>query len=36
MRIEYHLSDKGRDLERAVRALNDWADHWLAADPSKT
>ncbi|WP_019819095.1 winged helix-turn-helix transcriptional regulator [Saccharomonospora saliphila] len=28
--IEYHLTTKGRDLERAVRALNEWADHWLA------
>lgn len=30
VRIEYELTDKGRDLEGAIGALTDWADRWLA------
>ena len=28
VRIEYRLTDKGRDLERVVAAISDWADRW--------
>jgi DNA-binding HxlR family transcriptional regulator len=30
VRIEYELTDKGRDLEGAIAALTDWADRWLS------
>jgi DNA-binding HxlR family transcriptional regulator len=29
VRVEYLLTDKGRDLERVLAAIGDWADHWL-------
>jgi len=29
VRVEYALTDKGRALEPAVRALQDWARRWL-------
>ena len=29
VRVEYALTDKGRALEPAVRALQEWAQHWL-------
>jgi len=28
VRVEYELTEAGRDLERAVRALSDWAEKW--------
>ena len=31
VRIEYGLTEKGRDLERAVSEVQRWADSWLAA-----
>lgn len=31
VRVEYHLTEKGRDLERAVAALSQWADRWMPA-----
>lgn len=31
VRIEYHLTDKGRALETAVAALAEWAEQWLPA-----
>ena len=31
VRIEYHLTDKGRALARVVDAMTEWADEWLAA-----
>ena len=31
VRIEYELTDKGRDLERVVAEVQRWADRWLAA-----
>ena len=31
VRIEYTLTDKGRDLQQAIQALGDWADRWSAA-----
>lgn len=30
VRIEYALTEKGRDLQRAMQALDDWADRWAA------
>ncbi len=32
VRIEYRLTDKGRDLEKAVASLSDWADRWITED----
>ena len=29
VRVEYHLTDKGRDLDRIIAAIGDWADAWL-------
>jgi DNA-binding HxlR family transcriptional regulator len=28
VRIEYELTDKGRDLEQVVQALADWTERW--------
>jgi DNA-binding HxlR family transcriptional regulator len=28
VRVEYELTDAGRDLEKAVRTLSDWASKW--------
>ncbi len=30
VRIEYALTRKGRDLERVIAELQQWADQWLA------
>jgi DNA-binding HxlR family transcriptional regulator len=30
VRVEYHLTEKGRALEGVVNALDDWADQWVA------
>jgi DNA-binding HxlR family transcriptional regulator len=32
VRVEYELTDKGRALESAVRAIESWAEHWVTAD----
>jgi DNA-binding HxlR family transcriptional regulator len=29
VRIEYRLTEKGRELDRAVRVLEAWADEWV-------
>ena len=29
VRVEYELTEAGRDLEPAVRILSDWAEKWL-------
>ena len=34
VRIEYHLTDMGRDLERTVREISIWAERWLPVPPS--
>jgi DNA-binding HxlR family transcriptional regulator len=31
VRVEYHLTDKGRALVSVVEALSDWADHWIGS-----
>lgn len=32
VRIEYHLTEKGRALARVVDAMTEWADDWMGAD----
>lgn len=34
VRIEYHLTPKGEALEEVVRAMSQWADHWVKATAS--
>ena len=29
VRVEYELTEAGRDLERAVRVLSEWASKWM-------
>ena len=29
IRVEYHLTDAGRELAAAVKALSQWADRWM-------
>ena len=35
VRIEYHLTDKGRDLSAVVEAASAWADTWLTRQPAE-
>ena len=32
VRVRYELTDKGRDLERTITALSEWADRWDAEE----
>lgn len=32
VRIEYQLTDKGRDLSSVAEAVGEWAERWLAPD----
>ena len=32
VRVEYSLSKKGRELARAIDAITEWADKWVALD----
>lgn len=32
VRVEYALTDKGRDLETVIGAVSGWAERWEAAD----
>lgn len=32
VRVEYHLTERGRALDRVVAALQEWADDWVAAE----
>ncbi len=32
VRVEYHLTPKGRELEPAVRALKAWAERWVSPE----
>jgi DNA-binding HxlR family transcriptional regulator len=34
VRIEYHLTDKGRALAKVVDAMTEWADDWLTGSPA--
>lgn len=29
IRVEYHLTDAGRELAGVVKALSQWADRWI-------
>ena len=31
IRVEYALTDKGRDLENAIMAIAHWAERWVSA-----
>jgi DNA-binding HxlR family transcriptional regulator len=33
VRIEYHLSAKGHDLDSVMDAITDWADKWVSITP---
>lgn len=33
VRIEYHLTPKGADLDQVMSAIAAWAHRWLAAEP---
>ena len=32
VRVEYALTDKGRDLKAAVLAIGEWAEKWLPVE----
>ena len=34
VRVEYALTEMGRDLQAAVEAIGAWAERWLVADPA--
>lgn len=34
VRIEYRLTEKGRDLSGVVEAISEWGETWLTADPA--
>ena len=34
VRVEYTLTDKGRDLESVISAVSGWAERWEAAEAS--
>jgi DNA-binding HxlR family transcriptional regulator len=34
VRIEYHLTEKGRALESVIEAVSAWAEEWLAGTDS--
>jgi DNA-binding HxlR family transcriptional regulator len=36
VRIEYHLTEKGRDLAGAVIAIADWAERWITDEEAET
>ena len=36
VRVEYALSEKGRDLEAAIMAIGAWAERWVPATPEGT
>jgi DNA-binding HxlR family transcriptional regulator len=33
VRIEYRLTEKGRELHDAIYALSRWADRWIPVEP---
>jgi DNA-binding HxlR family transcriptional regulator len=35
VRVEYHLTQKGRALEEILKALDAWADQWIGACPAE-
>jgi DNA-binding HxlR family transcriptional regulator len=32
VRIEYHLTDKGRDLDAVMQAITEWSGRWLVTE----
>ena len=34
VRVEYHLTEKGRALGSVMEAVSAWAEEWLAQEPS--
>jgi DNA-binding HxlR family transcriptional regulator len=36
VRVEYELTEQGRDLGQSVRAISIWAEKWIAADDAHT
>ena len=34
VRIEYRLTEKGRDLSGVVEAISEWGETWLTSDPA--
>ena len=30
VRVEYHLTEKGRDLRPVVQAIHEWAEKWIS------
>lgn len=34
VRVEYQITDKGRDLKKVVDALTSWGKKWMADDPA--
>ena len=34
VRIEYHLTEKGRDLSGVAEAVTGWAERWVSTCPS--
>ncbi|MDA3642733.1 helix-turn-helix transcriptional regulator [Saccharopolyspora indica] len=34
VKVQYDLTDKGRDLERTITALSEWADRWDGTAPA--
>jgi DNA-binding HxlR family transcriptional regulator len=36
VRVEYHLTEKGRALESAIEAVSGWAEEWLTGTLSDT
>ncbi|ALG11999.1 winged helix-turn-helix transcriptional regulator [Kibdelosporangium phytohabitans] len=35
VRVEYALTDKGRDLEATITVLSEWADRWYPDGPDR-
>jgi DNA-binding HxlR family transcriptional regulator len=35
VRVEYALTKKGRELARAIDAITEWADKWVALEPTE-
>jgi DNA-binding HxlR family transcriptional regulator len=36
VRVEYSLTPMGRGLEASIRALGEWAEHWLPAQAGRS
>lgn len=36
VRVEYHLTEKGRDLRPVVLAIHDWAEKWISLPEAQT